>query len=207
MKASDIMTCDVITLRGIEPVTRAIALMDQHQIQSLIVERRHPEDAYGLVTKSDILAKIVALGKDPHQVRVYEIMTKPCLAINPDLQVEYVARLFAHYHVHVAPVIAGRLLGIISITDILEKGNVVASSYPERLEQQIQTAIAYAQEICAREKDNPQNCITAWQLVEDLQAEKAYYQGVPIAKTAFEEFRDTDPRWLSQYDYDEWCSG
>lgn len=207
MKASDIMTRDVVTLRGIEPISRAIALMEQHQVRSLIVDRRHPEDAYGLITQSDIVGKIVALGKDPQRVRVYEVMTKPCLAINPDLQVEYVARLFAHYQVHVAPVIAGTLLGIISMTDILSKGIAAAPPYEERLDQQIQTAIAYAQTICAQEPVDPQNCLTAWRLVEDLQAEKAYYQGTSIAKTAFEEFRETNPRWLNQQDYDKWCSG
>ncbi|MBF2078050.1 MAG: CBS domain-containing protein [Synechococcales cyanobacterium T60_A2020_003] len=207
MKASDIMTSDVITIRGIEPVGNAIALMKQHQVRSLIVDRRHPEDAYGIITKTDIITQVAALGKDPKLVRVYEVMTKPCIVVNPDLQVEYVARLFAQHHIQAAPVIAGTLLGVISMTDILTKGSFAEQPYLQQLDQEIQAAIAYAHEICAQKESNPQNCITAWRLVEDLQAERAYYEGISIPKTAFEEYRDTDPQWLSDQDYDAWCSG
>jgi predicted transcriptional regulator len=41
--------------------------------------------------------------------------------VNPDLGVAYVARLFAHTHIHTAPVIQNKLMGIVSITDILER--------------------------------------------------------------------------------------
>jgi len=52
-------------------------------------------------------------------------MTKPCIVVNPDLRVEYVARLFAQNGLLRAPVIQGELLGIISVTDILTKSNFV----------------------------------------------------------------------------------
>jgi CBS domain-containing protein len=207
MKASDIMTCEVVTIRGIEPVSKAIALMKQHQVRSLIVDRRHAEDAYGIVTKTDLITQVAALGKDPQSLRVYEVMTKPCIVVNPDLQVEYVARLFAQQHIQAAPVIAGTLLGIVTMTDILTKSPFDEQPHLQRLEQKLQEAIADAQTLCSGDHPNPQNCITAWQLVEDLQAEKAYYQGVPIPKTAFEIYRETDPHWLSDQDYDAWCSG
>ena len=38
-------------------------------------------------------------------------MTKPCIVVNPDLGVEYVARLFANARIRRAPVIKGELLG------------------------------------------------------------------------------------------------
>ena len=52
-------------------------------------------------------------------------MTKPCITVNPDLGVEYVARLFANTKIRRAPVVEGELLGIISISDILNKGDFV----------------------------------------------------------------------------------
>jgi predicted transcriptional regulator len=48
-------------------------------------------------------------------------MTKPCIVVNPDLGVEYIARLFANNHIHKAPVIQEKLLGIVSTSDILRR--------------------------------------------------------------------------------------
>jgi CBS domain-containing protein len=41
--------------------------------------------------------------------------------VNPDLSVENVARLFAMTGIRRAPVIRERLLGVISVTDIIRK--------------------------------------------------------------------------------------
>ena len=64
-------------------------------------------------------------GHDPKKMRVYEIMTKPCIAVNPDLGVEYVARLFANTRLRRAPVVGSKLLGIVSVSDILRKSDFV----------------------------------------------------------------------------------
>jgi signal-transduction protein with cAMP-binding, CBS, and nucleotidyltransferase domain len=100
-------------------------LMKENGLRALIVDRRHDQDAYGMVTETDIVYKVTAYGKDPKRIRVCDIMTKPCIVVNPDLGVEYVARLFANTHIRRAPVIKGDLLGIISISDILTKGDFV----------------------------------------------------------------------------------
>jgi len=85
-----------------------------------------------LVTETDIIYKVAAFGLDPKTVRVYEIMVKPCVVINPELGVEYVARLFAQTHIRRAPVIQGKtLLGIVSVSDILFKSDFVEN--PKRL--------------------------------------------------------------------------
>ncbi len=90
------------------------------------MELRNENDPYGMVTETDIIYKVAAHGKDPtKQMRVYEIMSKPCIVVNPELGVEYVARLFANTRIRCAPVIKGKLLGIISITDILSKSDFV----------------------------------------------------------------------------------
>jgi CBS domain-containing protein len=125
MKAADIMTKNVVTIRGSATVAEAVKLMKEKGLRALIVERRHDQDAYAIVTETDIVYKVTAFGKDPKQVRVYEIMTKPCVVVNPDLGVEYVARLFANTGIRRAPVITSELLGIISVTDILTKSDFV----------------------------------------------------------------------------------
>jgi CBS domain-containing protein len=121
LKAKDVMTTHVVMIQALATVADAVALMQQNGVHALIVERSHDEDAYGIVTDSDIVYGVVAEGLDPASVQVHEIMTKPCIVVNPDLGVEYVARLFASTGLHRAPVIQEHLLGIVSITDILGK--------------------------------------------------------------------------------------
>ncbi|CEJ48373.1 CBS domain-containing protein [Umezakia ovalisporum] len=125
MKAEEIMTTKVVTVRGSATVTEALTLMKENKLHSLVVEPRTENDPYGIISETDIVYNIAAYGKDPKQVRVYEIMTKPCIVVNPELGVEYVARLFASTGIRRAPVIKGKLLGIISITDILRKSDFV----------------------------------------------------------------------------------
>ena len=112
MKAADIMTREVVAIRGSATVADAVKLMKDKGLRALIVEPRHETDPYGMVTETDIIYKIAAYGHDPKQMRVYEIMTKPCIVVNPDLGVEYVARLFAQTRIRRAPVIQAGLLGV-----------------------------------------------------------------------------------------------
>ncbi|MGK7877859.1 MAG: CBS domain-containing protein [Xenococcaceae cyanobacterium] len=125
IKAEEIMTKDVVTIRGSATVAEAVALMKEKGLRSLIVELRNENDPYGIVTETDIVYKVAAYGHDPKKMRVYEIMTKPCVVVNPELGAEYVARLFANTRIRRAPVIKGKLLGVISISDILRKSDFV----------------------------------------------------------------------------------
>ena len=125
MHVKDIMTENVITISGSATVAEAVKLMKDKGLRGLIVERRSDSDPYGIVTETDIVYKVAAFGHDPKQMRVYEIMTKPCITVNPDLGVEYVARLFATTRIRRAPVVRGKLLGIISVSDILNKSDFV----------------------------------------------------------------------------------
>jgi CBS domain-containing protein len=123
LKADEIMTKDVVTIRSSASVAEAVILMKDKVLRALIVEPHYEGDPYGIVSETDIVYKVAAYGHDPKQMRVHEIMTKPCVVVNPELGVEYVARLFANTGIQLALVIKGQLLGIISIRDILRKGD------------------------------------------------------------------------------------
>ena len=115
------MTTTVVTIEASAWVAEAIGLLKEKEVHALIVEPEDEDDVYGIVTETDIAYKVIALLKDPKSVTVGEIMTKPCLVVNPDLGIEYVARLFANTHIRRAPVIQEKLLGIISVSDILNR--------------------------------------------------------------------------------------
>jgi signal-transduction protein with cAMP-binding, CBS, and nucleotidyltransferase domain len=136
---------------------------------------------------------VAAYGKDPQTVRVYEVMTKPCVVVNPDLGVEYVARLLAQTNIHHAPVIQGDLLGIISTTDILYKGDFVENPKENLLEKEIEAAIAEARKICAEQGATSKDCAVAWDIVEELQAEAAHQKAEKPPKTAFQEYLEENP--------------
>jgi CBS domain-containing protein len=202
MKASEIMTEDVITIRGSSTIAEAVKLMQENAIRSLVVERRHEEDAYGMVTETDIIYEVAAYGKDPKKVRVYEIMTKPCVVVNPDLGVEYVARLFANSGIHAAPVIQHRLLGIVSVTDILHQSDFVENPKETVLQEQIQEAIANARQVCSEQGVTSSDCAAAWDVVEELQAEAAHQRADNLDKTAFEEYCEEHPEAAESRIYD-----
>ena len=123
MRAKEIMTTDIVTIGGTATVTEAIAKMRDSKVRALIVERRGDEDAYGIVTQRDIAYAVLAAGKDPDNVLVHEIQSKPLVVINPDLDVKYAARLLANMGLSRAPVISGgELQGIVSVSDIVLKG-------------------------------------------------------------------------------------
>jgi CBS domain-containing protein len=119
LRAKDIMTTEVVTIPESAWVAEAYDLMRQQGVHTLIIEPKDEDDAYGIVTEADIAYKVIAYAKDPKALTVGDIATKPCIVVNPDLGVEYVARLFANTHIHRAPVIQEELLGIVSLTDIL----------------------------------------------------------------------------------------
>jgi CBS domain-containing protein len=202
MKAQDIMTKEVVTIRPSARVKTAIKLMKEKGLRSLIVERRHDEDAYGIITETDIVYKVTAYGKDPEQIKVYEIMTKPCIVVNPELSVEYVARLFANTGIRRAPVIEGELLGVISVSDILHKGDFVEKPKSVVLEDEIEKARANARQICAEKGATSPECAAAWDIVEELQAELAHQKAEKPSKSYFEEYCEENPDALEARLYD-----
>ncbi len=125
MQAQEIMTQNVVTISGSATVAEAVKTLKEEGLRALIVERRSDSDPYGVITETDIVYKVAAFGHDPKKMRVYEIMTKPCVIVNPNLGVEYVARLFANTGIRCAPVVKEKLLGVISINDILNKSDFV----------------------------------------------------------------------------------
>lgn len=203
LKVADVMS-EVVTIRGSATVADAVKLMREKGVHALIVNRRHEQDAYGILTETDVVYKVTAYGKDTNRIRVCDIMTKPCIVVNPDLGVEYVARLFANTGIHQAPVIQGELLGIITIRDILTKGDFVEKPKETVLEQRIQTAIEQARAICAEKGATSKECAVAWDEVEELQAEAAHQRADKafVGKTAFEIYCEENPDALEARIYD-----
>ncbi|MDJ0533507.1 MAG: CBS domain-containing protein [Xenococcaceae cyanobacterium MO_207.B15] len=204
MKVADIMSKKVITIRGFATVAHAVKLMREHGLSSLIVDRLDESDSYGIVTKTDIIYKVAAKGFDPNEVRVCQIMTKPCIVVNPDLSTKSVAQLFANTGIRRAPIIREKLVGIVSLTDLLLRSNFLEQPGTVLLGKQIEQKIADARKICAEKGFVSEECAAAWDVVEDLQAEEARQQAEDLKKTAFDEYCQENPEAKDIRRYDPW---
>lgn len=118
-KVENVMKKNVVSIDGKQSVADAIRLMQEKKVSSLLVNRRSKEDAWGIVTRKDVVNKIVDPGKNPKDVKIHEIMSKPLVTVSPGLALKYCARLFNQAGIRRAPVFDGKeIVGIVSNTDI-----------------------------------------------------------------------------------------
>ncbi|MBN2014833.1 MAG: CBS domain-containing protein [Candidatus Altiarchaeota archaeon] len=118
MNVCDIMKKDVVTIKKDAPVSAAMKLMIKHDIGSLLVKEG---GEYGIITRKDIVNKVIAYEGDLTKVKVVEVFTEPILTVSPDISVKEVARLMAKSNVRRFPVVdKGELVGIISNSDVLK---------------------------------------------------------------------------------------
>ncbi|MEO0375569.1 MAG: CBS domain-containing protein [Cyanobacteria bacterium P01_A01_bin.17] len=210
MKASEIMTREVVSIQGSATVADAVKMMKDKSLRALIVEPRYEGDPYGIVSETDIVSKVAAFGHDPKQMRVYEVMTKPCIVVPPDLGLEYVARLFANTRIRRAPVVEGKLLGVISVSDILRKGDFVEKPKELFIEDKLEVAREEARTICAEKGPTARECAAAWDVVEEMQAaaadQRTKQKAAATAETAsssFEQYCADNPNAKECRIYDD----
>jgi len=104
-------------------ISEALAEMDHESNKSLVVNKRHDDDEFGMLLISDIARKVLAKNRSPQRVNVYEVMSKPVITVDPDMNIRYCAQLFERFHLSRAPVVENkRVIGIISFTDMVLKG-------------------------------------------------------------------------------------
>ena len=123
IKAREVMREKHLELDGLATVKEALDAMKAAQAELVIVKKRHEHDAFGIVLLSDIVKKVLAKDRAPDRVNVYEIMSKPVVGLDPDMDVRYCARLFDRFGLANVPVIeGGRVLGIVSYEELVLRG-------------------------------------------------------------------------------------
>jgi len=108
----------VVTIDADATVMKAVSLMNENEIGCLIVTRRGR--AVGIITERDLLKRVIAKSKNPRKTRVREIMTKPLIAGQPEMDLEEATKLMFKMKIKKLPVVEpqGRLLGLITLTDV-----------------------------------------------------------------------------------------
>jgi len=112
-------------LPSVAPEATAFAAMKKmldEDCYTLLVPRKNKNDAYGIVTKKDLISKVVAEGKDPKKVKVKDVMSKPLVVLtNPLLGLRWVAKAMANSGVSTVVVFdKGDFYGFVTESCILE---------------------------------------------------------------------------------------
>jgi len=117
LKVKDVMVTDVVTVDVGVSVSAAVQRMNARGIGCLVVlEKGH---FAGIMTERDVLRRVVADARNPKEVLVGEVMSKPLTVVDPEASLEEAVTVMLKKGVKKLPVIeAKELVGIITITDI-----------------------------------------------------------------------------------------
>lgn len=120
IRAKDVMQKGIVSIDGLATARQAAAIMRQEKTSSLLVRKRHDDDAWGIVVIQDFIKGVIMAGRTPAEVNVYEIMTKPVITVPAEMDIRYVARLIYRAGIRRAPVEeSGELVGMISLTSLI----------------------------------------------------------------------------------------
>lgn len=123
VRARDIMQEKHLEMDGSATVLDALKAMRDSGAVVIIVKKRSENDEFGIVLLSDIAKNVLAKDKAPERVNIYEIMSKPVIPIDPDMDVRYCTRLFDRFGLANAPVVENdKVVGIVSYYELVFNG-------------------------------------------------------------------------------------
>ncbi|MEO6307725.1 MAG: CBS domain-containing protein [Nitrospiraceae bacterium] len=107
-----------ITVERDTDVQTAARIMRDRRINSLLVT--HGKEIIGILTDTDMVRRVVAVGVDTLTATAENIMSAPIVTIEGDKTVLDASDLMAHTHIrHLGVTQGGKLVGLLSVRDIL----------------------------------------------------------------------------------------
>jgi CBS domain-containing protein len=115
---ADLMSAPVLAISGDATVQQAVEKMVSAGISSLLVEEE--QVPHGIITKRDVVIKLVAAGRDPREAAVRTVASDPVQTIGFEATLEECSARMAVVGTRRLPVTrGGTIVGIISDSDIL----------------------------------------------------------------------------------------
>jgi len=123
-KLRKIMVENVITVKPNDTIKKAAELMNLHEISSLIVvDSGKP---VGIITERDMLNRVLNKSTITTEAMVAEIMSKPVVTASPNMRAGDAAKLMIQRNIKKLPIVEnGRLVGLVSLTDLLRSEGVI----------------------------------------------------------------------------------
>lgn len=123
VRVSEVMKTQFDCVDGMKTIKEALTTMKHVETKCLVVNKRNENDEYGILLLSDVARKVLARDLAVDRVNVYEIMSKPVLSVDPQMDIRYCARLLDRFDISRAPVVENnKVVGIVSFTDLVLKG-------------------------------------------------------------------------------------
>lgn len=117
-------------------VAEAVKDMDSHKVGATLV--MDGGQLVGIFTERDVLSRVVAAGLDPATTPMDRVMTRHPITVASTTTIEEVMTLFTNKRFRHLPVVdEGRLVGLISIGDILRRMVDTHRHEAEQLKQYI----------------------------------------------------------------------
>jgi CBS domain-containing protein len=109
---------ELITIEGSRSVKEAAEIMLEKGIGSIVVTEK--ESPVGIVTKSDLLGRVIVNCRDPRECKMSEIMSSPLIFINKNTSILDAMRELRHRGVRRLLVSDGeKIVGIVSEYDMI----------------------------------------------------------------------------------------
>jgi len=113
------------------PVLEAVRAMAAHQVGALLVMQG--EALRGIVSERDYARKVILKGRASADTPVRDIMTAEVLTVTPETSVQACMQLMTDKRVRHLPVVdGGRVIGMISIGDLVK---AVIAEQQQQIEQ------------------------------------------------------------------------
>ncbi len=118
------------------PVLEAIRAMAEHHVGALLVMKG--TTLAGIVSERDYARKVILLGRSSADTPVRDIMTAQVVTVSPDTSVQQCMQLVTEKRVRHLPVTeSGRVIGMISIGDLVKAVMAEQQQQIEQLERYI----------------------------------------------------------------------
>ena len=114
------MSTRIVSIDGMATAREAAARMREERVHSLLVNKRYPANAWGILSVQESIDGVLISGEAAAEVNVYEIMTKPALTVPADMDIRYIARLLHRVGMRRAPVEEnGELVGMVTLSALV----------------------------------------------------------------------------------------
>ncbi len=118
-RISDIMQKSVKTISKKASLEKAVAVMHELEVSCLIIEPDNDLDAYGVITRKDVVEALLIDAQDDFNYLVEDVMSKPAITVGGNLSILNCLSMMRMAGTRRLPVLEGtKLIGIISNTDI-----------------------------------------------------------------------------------------
>ncbi|MEE9172784.1 MAG: CBS domain-containing protein [candidate division NC10 bacterium] len=118
---TSIMKSPVVSIEANKSVAEALHRMQEKGISSIVVTPTAPGEPKGIMTKRDVITKVVSEGKNPEKLKVQDVMTSGLITVPPNCPLRDAVALMTEKGIR--RILVSRdeeIIGIVSDTDVFQ---------------------------------------------------------------------------------------